>query len=132
VIRSLGGRESIVPNEILVTTRVENLSLADTRLWLSTVVSVSYDSDVKQVQHLLEEATLQHERVLRDPGPSVSMTAFGADGLEFTVGFWIADPENGQLAIRSLVNMSILDTLRAHQIEIPFPQRVVHTRVIAS
>jgi small-conductance mechanosensitive channel len=132
VIRSLGGRESIVPNEILVTTRVENLSLADTRLWLSTVVSVSYDSDVKQVQHLLEEATLQHERVLRDPGPSVSMTAFGADGLEFTVGFWIADPENGQLAIRSLVNMSILDALRAHQIEIPFPQRVVHTRVIAS
>ena len=132
VIRSLGGCESIVPNEILMTTRVENLSLADTRLWLSTVVSVAYDSDVHQVQALLQAATLKHERVLRDPGPSVSMTAFGADGLEFTVGFWIADPENGQLAIRSMVNMSILEALRAHHIEIPFPQRVVHTRVLAS
>ena len=30
VIRSLGGRESIVPNEMVITSRVENLSLADT------------------------------------------------------------------------------------------------------
>lgn len=132
VIRSLTGRESIVPNEILMTTRVENLSLADTRVWLSTVVSVAYDSDVAQVQSLLEQATLKHLRVLRDPGPAVSLSAFGADGLEFTVGFWIGDPENGQMAIRSQVNTSILEALRAHQIEIPYPQRVVHTRVLAS
>ncbi|MBA4256498.1 MAG: mechanosensitive ion channel protein [Polaromonas sp.] len=132
VIRSLTGRESIVPNEILMTTRVENLSLADTRVWLSTVVSVAYDSDVAQVQALLEEATLKHQRVLRDPAPGVSLSAFGADGLEFTVGFWIGDPENGQMAIRSQVNTSILEALRAHQIEIPYPQRVVHTRVLAS
>ncbi|MDP3132691.1 MAG: mechanosensitive ion channel [Burkholderiaceae bacterium] len=127
LIRSLGGRESIVPNEILMTTRVENLSLADRRVWVSTVVSVSYDSDVAQVQALLLEATASHARVLKDPGPSASLSAFGADGLEFTVGFWIADPENGQMGIRSMVNMSILASLRANGIEIPFPQRVVHT-----
>lgn len=132
VIRSLTGRESIVPNEILMTTRVENLSLADPKVWLSTVVSVAYDSDVAQVQTLLVDATLQHERVLKDPGPAASLTAFGADGLEFTVGFWINDPENGQASIRSLVNTSILEALRAHHIDIPYPQRVVHTRVLAS
>jgi len=126
LIRSLGGRESIVPNEILMTTRVENLSLADRRVWVSTVVSVSYDSDVAQVQALLLEATASHARVLKDPGPSASLSAFGADGLEFTVGFWIADPENGQMGIRSMVNMSILASLRANGIEIPFPQRVFH------
>lgn len=127
VIRSLGGRESIVPNEILMTTRVENHSLADRKVWVSTVVSVAYDSDVALVQRLLMEATTRHARVLADPGPSVSLTAFGADGLEFTVGFWIGDPENGQMGIRSLVNVAILESLRAHHIEIPFPQRVVHT-----
>jgi small-conductance mechanosensitive channel len=127
LIRSLGGRESIVPNEILMTTRVENHSLADRRVWVSTVVSVGYDSDVEQVQALLLEAASSHDRVLKEPGPSASLSAFGADGLEFTVGFWISDPENGQMGIRSLVNMSILATLRAHHIEIPFPQRVVHT-----
>ena len=32
VIRSLNGRESIVPNEMLITQRVENSSLADPRV----------------------------------------------------------------------------------------------------
>src|SRR5262249_26861786 len=46
VIRSLGGRESIVPNELLITQRVENLSLADPRVLLSTVVQVAYGTDL--------------------------------------------------------------------------------------
>ncbi len=131
VIRSLQGRESIVPNELIITSRVENLSLADPKVWQSTVVSVGYDSNVEQVQALLLAATLSQERVLREPGPAVSLSNFGADGLEFTVGYWIADPENGQLNVKSAVNMAILASLREQRIEIPFPQRVVHTRVAA-
>lgn len=128
VIRSLGGRESIVPNEVLITTRVENLSLADTRVWLSTVVSVGYDSDVDLVRRLLEEAALAQPRVVRSPGPSAALSAFGADGLEFTLGYWIDDPENGQLGLRSDINLTILASLRANGVEIPYPQRVVHLR----
>lgn len=126
VIRSLTGRESIVPNETLITTRVENLSLADPKVWQSTVVSVGYDSDVEQVRQLLLAATQAQKRVLADPAPSVALSAFGADGLEFTVGYWIGDPENGQLGVKSDVNMAILAALRSHGIDIPFPQRVVH------
>lgn len=126
VIRSPAGRESIVPNEMLITSRVENLSLADPRVWLSTVVSVSYDSDVDLVTRLLSEAALASPRVLREPAPGVALSAFGADGLEFTVGFWIADPENGSLALRSDINRAILAALRAHGVEIPYPQRVLH------
>lgn len=130
VIRSLVGRESIVPNEMLITSRVENLSLADARVWQFTVVSVAYDSDVEQVMRLLKLATLNHERVLREPEPSVALSSFGADGLEFTVGYWIADPENGSLNLKSLVNLDILRLLRENQIEIPYPQRVVHSRAV--
>ena len=125
LICSTTGREAIVPNEMLVTSRVENLSLADTRLWQSTVVSVGYDSDVDLVMRLLSEATQGCKRVLQSPGPSTSLSAFGADGLEFTVGYWIADPENGTLGLRSDINLAILRALRAHGIDIPFPQRVV-------
>lgn len=128
VIRSGVGRESIVPNEMLITQRVENLSLADPRVWLSTVVNVGYDSDVDLVMRLLRDAALVNPRVLREPGPSVALSAFGADGLEFTVGFWIADPENGALVLRSDINLAILAALRAHGIDIPYPQRVVHVR----
>lgn len=128
LIRSATGRESIVPNELLIINRVENLSLADARVWLSTVVSVAYDSDVDLVIRLLTDAAAAQERVLKDPGPSAALSAFGADGLEFTVGYWIADPENGQLNIRSAINLAILDALRRHGIEIPYPQRVLHVK----
>ena len=128
VIRSPSGRESIVPNELLITQRVENLSLSDPRVWMSTVVSVAYDSDVDLVTRLLSEAALVSPRVLRDPAPSAALSAFGADGLEFTLGFWIADPENGSLGLRSAINRAILDALRSHQIEIPYPQRVMHVQ----
>jgi small-conductance mechanosensitive channel len=127
VIRSLAGRESIVPNEMLITSRVENLSLADSQVWQTTSVSVAYDSDVELVMRLLTQAALSQERVLRDPAPSVNLASFGADGLEFKVGFWIADPEKGTDNLKSLINLDILKFLRDNQIEIPYPQRVVHT-----
>lgn len=125
VIRSGAGRESIVPNEMLITQRVENFSLADPRVWHSTVISVGYDSDVDLVMRLLRDAALVSNRVLLDPPPSAALSAFGADGLEFTVGFWIIDPENGLLALRSQINLAILHALREHHIDIPYPQRVV-------
>ena len=131
VIRALSGRESIVPNEMFISNRVENLSLADLQVLQSTVVSVGYDSDVELVMRLLSEAALAQVRVLKDPGPAVNLTNFGPDGLEFTLNYWMTDPENGQQNLRSLVNLSALAALRQHGIEIPFPQRVVHTKLVA-
>ena len=128
VVRSLGGRESIVPNEMFISNRIENLSLADSRVLQATVVSVSYDSDVELVMRLLTEAALAQDRVLRDPGPGVNLTNFGADGLEFTLNYWMTDPENGQQNLRSRINLAILQSLRDNGIEIPYPQRVIHTR----
>ena len=123
VIRSMTGRESIVPNEMFIVNRVENLSLSDRRLWQSTVLTVPYDSDVDRIISMLEAATLAQPRVLRDPAPTVALSAFPIDGLEFTVGYWIDDPENGQLNLRSQVNLAILAALRAQGIQLPPPQR---------
>ncbi|MFC5519309.1 mechanosensitive ion channel family protein [Polaromonas jejuensis] len=129
VVRAASGRESIVPNEMFISSRVENLTLSDTRLLQFTVVSVGYDSDVELVTRLLMDAALNQARVVRDPGPSVALTNFGADGLEFTLNYWLGDPENGLQNLRSLINLAILEALRAHRIDIPYPQRVLHTPV---
>ncbi|MDT8992040.1 mechanosensitive ion channel [Curvibacter sp. APW13] len=128
IVRSPAGRESIVPNEMLITSRVENLSLADPSVYQSTAVTVAYDADVAVVQSLLVQAALSQPRVLRDPAPSAQLSAFGADGLEFTLVYWINDIENGQGNLRSEVNIAVLLALRSHGIEIPYPQRVVHSR----
>ena len=126
VIRSGSGRESIVPNEMLVTNRVENLTLSDTLISQQTLISVGYDSDATLVSRLLVESALAQTRVMAEPAPIAALTAFGANGLDFTLNYWITDPENGQLNIRSEVNVAILNALRSHNIDIPYPQQVVH------
>ena len=125
VIRSAAGREAIVPNEMLITQRVENSSLADTRVLLSTVVQVDYDCDVERVMAELGQAVVQVPRVLADPGPAVQLSQFAADGLELTLYFWINDPENGSGGVRSEVNLAILRTLNRLGVGIPYPQRVL-------
>jgi small-conductance mechanosensitive channel len=130
LIRSPGGRESIVPNEKLITERIENLSLADPKILLTTDVAVGYDSDVAVVEQVLLEAARATPRVLDDPAPSARLVRFGNDGLEFQLLFWIADPGNGQLNVKSDVNLAILKGLREREIEIPYPQRVVHLRPV--
>jgi small-conductance mechanosensitive channel len=128
LIRALNGRESIVPNEKVITERVENLSLADPRVLLSVEATVGYDSDPAQVQRILCDAALASARVLKDPEPVAHLVRLGADGLEFTLVFWIEDPLNGQLSVKSEVNLRVLSGLRQAGIDIPYPQRVVHLR----
>ncbi|WP_382323791.1 mechanosensitive ion channel family protein [Hydrogenophaga sp. UC242_53] len=129
VIRSPAGRESIVPNELMVINRVENLSGALTRVWQTSVVSVAYDSDVDLVSRLLLEAVSAQADALKDPAPQASLSAFGADGLEFTVGYWINSGDGAeQLKLKSLINLQILRSLQQHGIDIPSPQRVVHIK----
>ena len=128
VIRSLTGRESIVPNEMLINSRVENLSLADSRILQSTQVTVAYGTDVDEVMQLLMQACEAQNKVLKDPLPFVTLTNFGADGLEFGAHYWVDEQQAGLLTLKSEINIRILQLLQANGIEIPYPQRVVHTR----
>jgi small-conductance mechanosensitive channel len=125
MIRSLSGREAIVPNEKVITERVENLSLSDPKVLVITNVTVGYDSDVAQVQKILCDSAARSERVLKDPAPVAHLALFTPDGLEFSLCFWISDPENGQLNVKSEVHIAILAALRQAKIDIPYPQRVV-------
>jgi small-conductance mechanosensitive channel len=125
VIRALNGREAIVPNEMMITQRVENLSFSDPRVLLTTTVQVAYGTDLEALMPKLAAAVAAVPRVVGESLPSVQLSAFAADGLELTIAFWIADAENGQGNVRSGVNLALLRTLDAEGVEIPFPQRVL-------
>ncbi len=128
LIRAPNGRESIVPNEKLITERIENLSLADSLVLLVSDITVGYESDVDQVQALLVEAALSVHKVQRDPAPAARLMRLGPDGLEFQLAYWMNDPSKGQLTVQSEVHLAMLRGVRAAGIEIPSPQRVVQMR----
>ena len=125
VIRALNGRESIVPNEMMITQRVENSSLADANVALSSKVQVAYGTDLDATIALLCAAIAAVPRVLADPPAQVQLSAFASDGLELTLSFWIGDPHHGEGNVRSEVNLAVLRTLQQAGVEIALPQRVV-------
>lgn len=132
VIRALTGRESIVPNEMLITQRVENASLADPKVLLSTTVQVAYGTDLPALGPVLEAVVGRVPRVLAEPPPKLLLVEFAADGLVLQVNFWILDPENGQGNVRSDVNFALLGLFEAEGVEIPYPQRVVRLQTTSS
>jgi small-conductance mechanosensitive channel len=126
VIRAENGREAIVPNDKLITERVENLSRVDPVITFTSHITLGYSSDVAQVVQLLCAAAAQFPRVLANPPPEAHLASFLPDGLQFTWLFSINDPANGELNIKGQVNAAVLQALRSAGVHIAAPQRVVH------
>ena len=125
VVKALDGTETIVPNEMLVSTPVVNHSYSHTSVQVVVKLSIAYSADVDRALEILVEAAAAQSRVLNDPAPTAFITGFGADGVDLQIGFWIRDPEAGSLPIRSEIARSVLKRFHDEGIEIPAPQREV-------
>ncbi len=125
VLRSLDGREAIIPNEKLITDTVINHSYTDSRIRASTLVQVTYDTDLDRVVEKLNKIAAEHPRVLEDPPPMTMLSHFAASGIDVELGFWISDPENGIGGVKSDINMSIWRTFKRDGIEFAFPRQDV-------
>jgi small-conductance mechanosensitive channel len=128
VLRGMDGIDSIVPNEMLVSSVVESETFSNTVTRASVQVGIGYASDVERAMALMAEAARAQPRVLPDPAPAAFLVAFADSGITLELGFWIGDPKNGTLALRSDINLAILRAFRDGGIEIPFPQRDVTLR----
>ena len=125
MVRTLAGTEVIVPNEYLVANIVRNQTYTDTKVRIPLRVLVAYDADLDLAMRLMAEAAAALPRVLKDPAPLTIVVAFGDNGIELELGFWISDPGEGTGGIRSEINLAIWRSFRANGIEFPFPQREV-------
>lgn len=121
-------REYLIPNEILMTSQVENWSYSSREVSITVPVGVAYGTDIDHAEHLLLEAAKAAPRVLSVPAPSVLLSAFGANAIEMNVYCWIADPEEGVANVRSQVLKAAWHLFRENGVEIPFPQSDVHLR----
>jgi len=125
VVRALDGREAIIPNELLITTKVLNHSYTDNKVRHALEVQVGYGADVARALRLMEAIAAEQPRVLGDPAPLAFLTGFAESGVALELGFWIADPDQGTLGVKSAIGLELLRRFRVEGIEIPFPQREV-------
>lgn len=132
VLKGGDGTEALIPNEALITSTVVNQSYNDRLVRIALPIQVAYGSSLDRVQELLLEAARSEPRVVADPAPAAFLKGFGDNGIDFELGVWIQDPENGQLPVRSAINLKLWQLFQQHDIEIPYPQREVRvTRAAA-
>lgn len=122
VLRNTSGEEMIVPNENFVTGSVMNYSHTDTATLVTLDVSCAYESNVDEALRILSECVLAQPRVLHDPGhkPWFAVTEFAASGINLRAAFWIADPRDGTVVLKSNIFRAVLKAYNEAGIEIPY------------
>lgn len=126
LLETFDGREILIPNEELVSTRVTNWTLNTDRARVDITVGIGYDSDVEKATEIMLEAARSHERCIKDPAPMCVLEEFGDNALIFKLYFWVMNVRDGRAEPRSDVMKDILRRFREAGINIPFPQRDVH------
>jgi small-conductance mechanosensitive channel len=122
-VNTRAGKEHLIPNEELISQRVESWSHTNTDLRVTVPFGVSYASDLRKAMALAIQAAKAEARVLRDPEPVCFLASFADSSVNMELGFWIRDPENGISNIRSAVMLRLWDLFHEQGVEFPFPQR---------
>ena len=122
------GKEHLIPNELLITEKVENWSYSDKNVRIKIPFGVSYNADPHHVRQLALDTVKEIPRVLEKPAPNCLVTGFGDSSVDFELRIWINDPYDGVGNMKSKVYLALWDALKEHNIEIPFPQRDVHIK----
>ncbi len=120
------GKEHLIPNETLISERVENWSYSTTTIRIHVPVGVSYKSDIDLVKKILIDAAKNNSRVLKSHQPMALITGFGDNAIHFELRAWIEDPVNGVSNVTSSLYEAIWRGFRENHIEIPYPQRDIH------
>jgi len=126
-IRTLDQVTIIVPNSRFLENEVINWSHGDPVSRLHLPVGVAYGSNIEKVKRALLEAVKRHPEVLLRPHPEVWFHGFGDNALNFELMVWTGEPRK-QFKVKSDLYYAIEASLRRYDIEIPFPQRVLHLR----
>ena len=131
-VRGRDGKEYLIPNETLITNQVVNWSYTSPLVRLDLKFGVAYGSDLRLVRRLAIEAAQATPRVLAAPQPLCHVTEFGDNGINLLLRFWIDDPIDGVVNVKGDVFLALWDRFVEHAIEVPFPQRDIHVRDVAT
>jgi small conductance mechanosensitive channel len=119
----------IVPNSKIYGDTISNYNGFDTRR-VDMVVGIGYDSSIPDAVRIVQEVLAQDERILKDPAPVVAVSELADSSVNIVVRPWVQAGD--YWAVHSNTQHRIKEAFDANGIEIPFPQRVIHTRTASA
>jgi small-conductance mechanosensitive channel len=127
-VATRNGSSALIPNEVFVTQKIENLSSSDNHLRLDMPFGISYESDLKKAIALAIHAATSIDRILKVPEPKCLVREFGDSAVQLQLRVWINDPKKGIANFKNAVLLAVWDSFQANGIEFAFPQRDLHIK----
>ena len=111
-----------IPNSAVVSAEIVNYTVTGTRR-VEVSVSVSYDADPDMVVNSLLEAA-QDDRVLTDPAPFATLTAYGESAITYVVRVWTKTDDYWDVYHK--INRGVRDVFQKNGITMTYPHLNVH------
>jgi small conductance mechanosensitive channel len=113
----------IVPNASLTAGNIVNWSSRGTRR-VDMTFGIGYGDDIDKARRIIAEVLEKDARVLKDPTPTIAVSALAESSVDFSVRPW------GKVSDYWDIYFDTLETVKkrfdAEGVSIPFPQRDVH------
>lgn len=113
-----------IPNETIIKSNLVNNSFFDKRR-IPVTVSVPYDVDLQKSIDVLKTVPDKCKLVLKDPAPIIYCDGFLDSGIKVVVAVWIN--RTNFIEVKNDLYITVKSTLEENNIQIPYPQIVVHT-----
>ncbi|MFL5346110.1 MAG: cyclic nucleotide-binding domain-containing protein [Hyalangium sp.] len=121
-------RESItLPNSMVAKEIVKNFSYGFEPIAIDLELGLSYDAPPNQVKAAVLEVMAEVPTLLQDPKPQCRTWAYDASSIRYQLRLWVADFAQADSTMEDLYTR-LWYRLKRENIEIPFPQNVVHLR----
>ena len=121
-IKTIRNEEVTIPNAVLLSATSTNYSRLSkgTGVYISTSVTIGYDTPWQQVHHLLITAAAKTEGLRKTPAPDVRQIALSDFYVEYRLIMFIDDPMQ-KVKILSAVHQQIQDAFAEAHVQIMSP-----------
>ncbi len=124
-LRTTDNKVVYLPNGKLSTSEIVNYTEKDLRR-VDLKFSISYSDDFEKAKKVIEEVWDKNELILKDPAPSVRVSAQSASSIDLTAKVWCKNEDYWT------VNFDMLEQVKTafdqNGIKIPFNQLDVHIK----
>ncbi|PLX26499.1 hypothetical protein C0583_07115 [Candidatus Parcubacteria bacterium] len=128
-IRTIGGNTVIVPNNVFANEIVSSYDYPEKHFTTSITVGVSYDTDLEKAEYIATQAA---EKVIKEEGitlqennPTIRYNLLDASSINFSI-YVKVDTVQDEGRIKHALIKEIVKQFKENNIEIPFPQMVIH------
>lgn len=123
IVLTLDNQRVIIPNGLLSNGCVKNLFIEKTRR-VDMTFGISYDDDILKAKAILQNVMDKDERVLKEPGVDIFVSAHADSSVNFVVRPWVNSEDYWPVYFGTMEAVKI--AFDQEGITIPYPQRDVH------